>query len=96
MFNRDHAPRLVNSRTAIVIVSDGYDTGAPALLAEALATLRRRARRIVWMNPLCGRAGSPPEAQGIRAALPYLDLHAPGATLRDIERVLPRLVESLA
>ena len=28
-FNRWHARRVINSRTAVMIVSDGYDTGEP-------------------------------------------------------------------
>ena len=44
----------------VIIVSDGYDTGEPELLASALATLRRRARRLVWLNPLLGRPGFRP------------------------------------
>ena len=94
-FNREHAPRIVNSRTAVIIASDGYDTGEPALLAQALVALRRRARRIVWLNPLCNRPGYAPESLGMRAALPHLDLLAPGAGLRDIERTLPQIIESL-
>ncbi len=94
-FNREHGPRIVNSRTAVIIASDGYDTGEPALLAQALAALRRRARRIVWLNPLCHRPGFTPDSLGMRAALPHLDLLAPGAGLRDIERVFPQIVESL-
>lgn len=89
-FKREHAPRIVHSRTAIIIASDGYDTGEPALLAGALVALRRRARRIVWLRPLCERPGYSLQALGMRAALPHLDLLAPGGGLRDIERVLPR------
>ena len=63
-FNRDHAARLVHSRTGVIIVSDGYDTGEPELLAEALAALRRRARRIVWLNPLLNQPGFSPESRG--------------------------------
>ena len=94
-FNREHAPRIVHSRTAIIIASDGYDTGEPAVLAQALVALRRRARRIVWLNPLCNRPGYSPQSLGMRAALPHLDLLAPGASLRDIERALPQIIESL-
>ncbi len=53
-FNRWHARRVINSRTAVMIVSDGYDTGEPARLAEEMRRLRRRCRRIVWLNPLIG------------------------------------------
>ena len=94
-FNREHAPRLVHSRTAVLILSDGYDTGDPTQLAGALAQLRRRARRIVWLNPLCGRPGYAPVSQGMQAALPHLDLLAPGACLAAIAAVLPEILEAL-
>jgi uncharacterized protein with von Willebrand factor type A (vWA) domain len=94
-FNRDHAARLVHSRTSVIIVSDGYDTGEPELLAQALATVRRRARRIVWLNPLLNQPGFSPESRGMQAAMPHIDLLAPGADLAGIERVLPEIIEAL-
>lgn len=94
-FNREQGARLVHSRTGVIIVSDGYDTGDTALLADALATLRRRARRMVWFNPLLNQPDFTPVARGMRTAMPYLDLLAPGADLAAIERVLPQLIESL-
>jgi len=94
-FNRDHAPRLVHSRTGLIIVSDGYDTGEPELLGAALGALRRRARRVVWLNPLLSRPDFSPESRGMQAALPHLDLFAPGADLASIEHILPNLIEAL-
>jgi uncharacterized protein with von Willebrand factor type A (vWA) domain len=95
-FNRDYAPRLVHARTGVIVVSDGYDTGEPGALAAALAALRRRARRVVWLNPLLGHPGFAPESRGMRAALPHLDLLAPGGDLASIERALPQVMEALA
>ena len=94
-FNREHAPRLVHARTDVIVMSDGYDTGEPSLLGDALAQLRRRARRIVWLNPLGSQPGYAPTCQGIVAALPHLDLLAPGADLTSMRAVLPRLIDSL-
>ena len=94
-FNREHAPRLVHSRTAVLILSDGYDTGEPQVLSDALAALRKRARRIVWLNPLCNRPGYAPISQGMVAAMPHLDLLAPGADLNSIAAVLPNIMEAL-
>jgi len=94
-FNREHAPRCVHSRTAVIIVSDGYDTGEPGQLSAALAALRRRARRIVWLNPLCARPDYTPVSQGMQAALPHLDLLAAGADLVSLEAELPRILEAL-
>src|SRR3546814_6353521 len=35
-FNRHHAPRVVHGRSVVMIVSDGYDTGASELLAREM------------------------------------------------------------
>jgi uncharacterized protein with von Willebrand factor type A (vWA) domain len=94
-FNREHAPRSVHSRTAVVVMSDGYDTGEPAELSDALARLRRRARRIVWLNPLLNQPGYAPICQGMQAALPHLDLLAHGGDLAAIRALLPSLITSL-
>ncbi len=94
-FNREHAPHCVHARTAVIILSDGYDADEPAALADALAELRRRARRIVWINPLAGRADYTPVSAGMQAALPHLDLLAPGGDLRSLEATLPKVIEAL-
>jgi uncharacterized protein with von Willebrand factor type A (vWA) domain len=57
--------------------------------------MRRRARRLVWLNPLLGQPGFRPEGQAMRAALPHLDLFGPGADLASIERTLPDLIGTL-
>jgi uncharacterized protein len=94
-FNRGAGARLVHSRSGVIIVSDGYDTGEPEVLAEALATLRRRSRRMVWLNPLLNQPGFTPESRGMRTAMPHIDLLAPGADLAGVARVLPQIIEAL-
>jgi uncharacterized protein with von Willebrand factor type A (vWA) domain len=93
-FEREHSA-LVHSRTALIVVSDGYDTGEPALLANVVRRLRRRARRLVWLNPLAASDDYAPLARGMQAVLPELDLFAAANNLSSIERVLPRLVLAL-
>ena len=90
-FNRWHAARVIHSRTAVMIVSDGYDTGAPERLAAEMARLRRRCRRIIWLNPLIGWDGYSPQARGMRAALPFIDLFAPAHNLASLAALEPAL-----
>jgi len=90
-FNRWHARRVINSRTAVVIVSDGYDTGEPDRLAAEMRRLRRRCRRIVWLNPLIGWQGYTPQARGMQAALPFVDLFAPAHNLESLAALEPYL-----
>ncbi|HZD90494.1 MAG TPA: VWA domain-containing protein, partial [Pseudolabrys sp.] len=90
-FNRWHARRVINSRTAVMILSDGYDTGEPERLAEEMRRLSLRCRRIVWLNPLIGWRGYAPEARGMQAALPYVDLFAPAHNLESLAALEPYL-----
>jgi uncharacterized protein with von Willebrand factor type A (vWA) domain len=90
-FNRVHAKRVIHSRTCMMILSDGYDTGPPDLLASAMRDLRRRSKRIVWLNPLTGRDRFEPSARGMQAALPYLDLFAPAHSLESLAALEPYL-----
>lgn len=90
-FNRWHARRVINSRTAVMIVSDGYDTGEPERLGEEMRRLRRRCRRIVWLNPLIGWRDYSPQARGMQAALPYVDLFAPAHNLASLAALEPYL-----
>ena len=85
-FNRWHAARVIHSRTCVMIVSDGYETGDAALLGREMAALAKRCRRIVWLNPMMAWQGYAPEAAGIKAALPHVDLYAPANTLQEPDR----------
>jgi uncharacterized protein with von Willebrand factor type A (vWA) domain len=92
-FNRWHARRVINSRTAVMIVSDGYDTGEPERLGLEMARLRRRCRRIIWLNPLIGWRDYSPQARGMQAALPYVDLFAPAHNLESLAALEPYLAK---
>lgn len=90
-FNQWHARRVLGSRSCLMIVSDGYDTGDPALLAEALKQVRKRCRRIVWLNPMMGWEGYAPEARALKAAMPYIDVLAPAHSLESLAALEPLL-----
>ena len=90
-FNRWHAARVIHSRTVVMIVSDGYETGDAALLGREMAALSKRCRRIAWLNPMMAWEGYSPEAKGIKAALPFVDLYAPANTLASLTALEPYL-----
>ena len=83
-FAQTHARAHVDGRSVVMILSDGYDSAAATEIGAALDRLSRRGCRILWLNPLKGWRDYAPVAAGMAAALPYLDLFAPAATLDDL------------
>ncbi|MBA3956454.1 MAG: VWA domain-containing protein [Acidimicrobiia bacterium] len=73
-------------RGAVVIIcSDGLERGDPDVLAGELARLARLAHRIVWVNPLKADPRYQPLAQGMHAALPFVDVFVSGHDLSSLE-----------
>jgi len=60
-------------QAVVVIASDGWERGDPALLREQMARLARLAHHVIWINPHRGKAGFEPATGGMLAALPYVD-----------------------
>ena len=73
----------------LLVLSDGWDTGDPAILSEALVQIRRRAAKVIWLNPLLGSPDYQPLTQGMVAALPHLDAFLPAHNLESL-RALAR------
>ena len=90
-FNDDYG-RLLNSRSVVIIVSDGLDTGEPAMLADELARIKQGCRTLIWLNPLLGRSGYEPKTRGMQAALPHIDLFAPAHNLQSLQALEPMLL----
>jgi uncharacterized protein with von Willebrand factor type A (vWA) domain len=84
-------PRLFDRRTAVIILSDGWDTGDPDVLGTALGELSRRVGRMIWLNPLLGSPSYEPLTRGVQAALPHLDVFAPAHDLASLERLAAHL-----
>jgi uncharacterized protein len=82
-------PKLLDRDTVVIVLSDGWDTGDPAILAEALRTMRRRAGKLIWLNPLLGSPDYQPLTQGMQAALPHVNAFLPAHNL-DSFRALAR------
>ena len=82
--NHLHARKLRHGDTFFLILSDGLDTGEPEELAAELRAVKRRVRKLIWLNPLLGLADYQPIAQGMSAALPHVDVFAPAHNLESL------------
>jgi len=83
-FNRRHGRRVLSRATTFIILSDGWDTGAPEVLAAELQKARRRADKMIWLNPLLGLKEYQPVTRGMSAALPWVDVFAPAHNLESL------------
>jgi uncharacterized protein len=72
----------------VVIFSDGWERGEPALLAQQMAQLRRLAHAVIWVNPHAGVDGYLPVQSGIAAALPFTDRLLAGHSLATLQELL--------
>ena len=72
-FNFRWARRVLGWGAVVLVISDGWDTGEPTVLGQEMERLQRASYRVIWLNPLLGMEGYQPLAQGMQAALPYVD-----------------------
>jgi uncharacterized protein with von Willebrand factor type A (vWA) domain len=86
-FNDRHGRRGMARGAVVVILSDGWERGAPDVVARELERLSRLAYRIVWVNPRIVAAGFAPRAGGMAAALPFCDALVSGHTLQALQEV---------
>jgi uncharacterized protein with von Willebrand factor type A (vWA) domain len=89
-FNQEWG-RLVDRRTIVLILSDGWDTGEPDVLAQEMLTLKRRAGRVLWLNPLLGNPSYEPLTRGMAAALPLVDHFAAAHNLSSLRELATHL-----
>lgn len=90
-FNTQWRRRVMRNGPVVLIVSDGWDRGDPALLARELARVRRSCRRLIWLNPLLGSASYEPLTRGMQAALRYVDDFLPAHNLASLEQLARHL-----
>lgn len=83
-FNAHHAAALLSRHTVVIVLSDGWDTGAPEELAAELKKIRRRVAKLIWLNPLLGLEEYRPVTRGISAALPFIDVFAAAHNLQSL------------
>ncbi len=75
----------------VVIISDGWDTGDPAVLRSEMERLSRVAHRIVWVNPRTKSERYQPLAGGMAAAWPYCDAVVSAHTVHALDELTAAL-----
>ena len=94
-FNERYGQRLLNHRTVVVIMSDGWDLGAKNLLKREMETLSERVHSVIWLNPLVGDLEGAPLTRAMEMVRPSIDYLLPAnsmASLKRVARTLSRVI----
>jgi uncharacterized protein with von Willebrand factor type A (vWA) domain len=90
-FNVRWARRVMRHGPIVLLVSDGWDRGDPAVLEREIARVGRSCRRLVWLNPLLGSGSYEPLTRGMQAALRHVDDFLPAHNLESLDRLAAHL-----
>ena len=83
-FNKYLADKMLTRKSIVIIMSDGWDRGDVQLLEREMRTLKHKAHKVIWLNPLLGSPHYQPLCQGIKAVLPYCDYFLPVHNLESL------------
>ena len=90
-FLEHYGTGMVDRNTVVLIMSDGWDTGDIETLEHSMDEIQRRARCLVWLNPLMGSPEYQPTCRGMQAALPFIDIFAPAHNLESLRQLVRHL-----
>ena len=86
-FVKLYSKKMLDSKTIIIILSDGWDTGNMYLLKKNMEFIYKKARKIIWLNPLAGFAAYRPDVAGMQTAMPFIDVFAPVHNVESLKRL---------
>ncbi len=95
LFNESYGRRMLSGKDIVMIFSDGWDRGEIDLLEAQMALLKRKAYKIIWLNPLIGTRDYQPICQGMKVALPFVDYFLPLANPHDLNFLSRTLVKMM-
>jgi uncharacterized protein with von Willebrand factor type A (vWA) domain len=87
-FCDNHAYHMLDRKTIVLILSDGWDTGSPEIMEDSIRQIKKSCRHIIWLNPLAGHPDFKPEVIGLKSILPHIHQLYAAHNLESLKRVL--------
>lgn len=75
-FVKLYLKKILDSKTIVIILSDGWDKGDMDILKKSMKSIQARSKKIIWLNPLAGFASYRPDVAGMQTAMPFIDVFA--------------------
>jgi len=92
-FLNTYGSKFLSQKHIVVILSDGLETGSVTVLKEAVRTIRRKCKTLVWLNPLKGMEGYQPIQKGIVNVMPHLDAFESAHNLDSLMKLEKLLID---
>jgi len=86
-FKANYSDKLLNQKSVIMILSDGWDTGETDDLESTMKYLQKKASRLIWINPLAGNPNYVAETKAMKTALPYIDFFTSAHNIESLRAV---------
>ena len=90
-FNRTWSRRVLRRGAVVLIISDGWERGDVQMLKQEIRYLQLRCHRLIWLNPLLGKATYKPLVEGMQVALQYVDDFLPIHNLQSLNELAVHL-----
>lgn len=90
-FCREYGDKMLNQRTIVLIMSDGWDTGGIDELEHSMLTLHKKSSKVIWLNPLAGNKDYQPSVRAMEIAMPYVDVLLAAHNLDSLRALLKYL-----
>lgn len=87
----DNNKYFLNSSTIVMILSDGWDTGDIDLLTSSMKFIKKKTKKVIWLNPLAGHPDYQPETAGMKACMPYIDIFDSGHNVESLKGLVSKL-----
>ncbi len=87
-FVKEYGYGMLDKKTIVLILSDGWDTGDPELMTEAMKNIYKKSKKVIWLNPLAGSTSFSPDVLGMKTALPYIDVLASAHNLESLKAAM--------
>lgn len=92
-FLNSYGNKFLSQKHIVVILSDGLETGSVTVLKEAVRTIRRKCKTLIWLNPLKGMEGYQPIQKGIVNVMPHLDAFESAHNLDSLMKLEKLLID---
>ena len=90
-FTENFSKKCLTSRTIVLIISDGWDTGNLDILEKAMKTIHKKADKVIWLNPLAGHPDYEAKTGGMQIAMPYIDVFSAGHNVESLRKICKEL-----